>query len=280
MLELDGQKPNGILRPGAIEREFRLARHQPAPDLAYFVQRYWVVRWDLRGRPPYLQETLPFPCVNLAIQRGRSGVFGVVSGRFAARLEGQGWVFGVKFRPGAFFPFLGAPVTQITDRVIELDALFGAAGRALERDVLAQTDERHMIALVERFLRVRLPEPDGQIELINQIVDRIVADRAITRVDHLAGPFGLSQRTLQRMFSQYVGVGPKWVIKRYRLQEAADRIASAGSCDSARLAADLGYFDQAHFIKDFKSIVGKSPSEYASEAGAARAQPAVISEIL
>ena len=74
----------------------------------------------------------------------------------------------------------------------------------------------------------------------------------------------MSPRTMQRLFRRYVGVSPKWVLQRYRLHEAAERIA-AGEQDLARLGLDLGYFDQAHFIKDFKSLVGRSPAEYAAD---------------
>ena len=72
-----------------------------------------------------------------------------------------------------------------------------------------------------------------------------------------------SQRPLQRIFSQYVGVSPKWVIMRYRLQEAADQLARNEIVNWPKMALDLGYFDQAHFIKDFKMIVGRTPAEYA-----------------
>src|SRR5690606_17313279 len=108
-----------------------------------------------------------------------------------------------------------------------------------------------------------LPEPDDNIELINQIIDCVVADRRITRVDQLAAIFERTPRSLQRLFSQYVGVSPKWVIKRYRLHEAAEQLASGMGVDWPQMAQELGYFDQAHFIKDFKSIIGVTPAEYA-----------------
>ena len=119
-----------------------------------------------------------------------------------------------------------------------------------------------MIEHAERFLRRRFPEPDGTVALINRIVDRIIADRSITKVDHVVSHFNLSKRTLQRIFHAYVGVSPKWVIRRYRLHEATEKMA-AEVLDWPRLALDLGYFDQAHFIKDFRAIVGQSPTEYA-----------------
>ena len=74
-------------------------------------------------------------------------------------------------------------------------------------------------------------------------------------------------RSLQRTFNKYVGVSPKWVIRRYRLQEAAEALA-CGHAESMRdLALRLGYFDQAHFIRDFKAVVGKTPHAYAREDG-------------
>jgi AraC-like DNA-binding protein len=84
-------------------------------------------------------------------------------------------------------------------------------------------------------------------------------------VDDLAAAAGRSPRALQRLFREYVGVTPKWVLRRLRLQEAAERMAD-GTGDWAALALDLGYFDQAHFINDFRRVVGRSPAEYAAQA--------------
>ena len=69
----------GILHPAATP--FTLSRHRPAPDLAVFVERHWIVRWDLRGRAPFRQETLPHPCVNIVIERDRARVYGVETAR-------------------------------------------------------------------------------------------------------------------------------------------------------------------------------------------------------
>ncbi|HEU5104008.1 MAG TPA: AraC family transcriptional regulator [Roseiflexaceae bacterium] len=254
---------SGILNPSAIATEFQLSRHSPAPDIGAFVERYWIVSWDRRGQAPHLQETLPFPSVHLVLERGNSRIVGVVKGKFSILLHDQGIVFGIKFRPGAYYPFVRAPVVQLTDRTIPLADVFGQDGAALEVAVCAQSDEAKMVEQAEQFLRGRLPEHDPQVELINRIVDCVVADRAIVTVDDLVARFSLTKRTLQRIFSQYVGVSPKWVIMRYRLQEAAEQMAGGEMTNWTKLALDLGYFDQAHFIKDFKTIVGQTPAEYA-----------------
>jgi AraC-like DNA-binding protein len=255
--------PTGILKPAGLGLAFNLERFAPSAELEGFVLRYWTVAWDVPEQVPYAQETLPYPCVNLAVERGRSGVFGVNTRRFQVQLAGKGWVFGIKFRPGAFYPFYRAPVAALTDRVAGLEAVFGAEGAAYERRVLACECVDEMIDCAERFLRARLPAPDEHVDLIDAVVEQIAADRAITRVDEVAEWVGVSPRTLQRMFGQYVGVGPKWVIQRYRLLEAADQLARSADVDLPGLAQALGYFDQAHFINDFRATVGSTPAEYA-----------------
>jgi AraC-like DNA-binding protein len=82
-------------------------------------------------------------------------------------------------------------------------------------------------------------------------------------VDDLAAALGIGARRLQRIFAEYVGVGPKWVIRRHRMQEAAERAAAGTGVDWAALAAELGYADQSHFTRDFTRTLGISPAQYA-----------------
>jgi len=260
-------KPRGVVNPRAGAAMFRLSLHPPAPDLAFFVEHYWVVTWDLRRRAPYLAETLPHPCVHLVIEEGHARVVGVMRGRFSRLLAGQGRVFGIKFKPGAFYPFIRAPVSAFTDRALDLHTAFGPDGVTVPGAILALTDKGEMVASAETFLRARRPERDALVEVITTIIERISTERAITTVDGLVGRLDLTKRTVQRLFGRYVGVGPKWVIRRYRLHEAAERVATGGVVDWAALAVDLGYVDQAHFIKDFKALVGKPPADYAKTIG-------------
>lgn len=106
---------------------------------------------------------------------------------------------------------------------------------------------------------------DERSDLAARIVQEVMEDRTIIKVEQLSQRTGMSVRQLQRLFHKYVGVTPKWVIKRFRLQEAAERIEKDASKPWAELAIELGYFDQAHFIKDFKAVLGKSPAAYRAE---------------
>lgn len=258
----------GILHPQAAREQFTLRRHPPAPDLGALVERHWVVRWDLRGRPAHTQETLPHPCVNLAITGRGAAIHGCPTRRSSVQLTGQGRVFGTKFRPGAFFPLLGQPVSQLTGRSVALRELFGAEADALTETVLAAADDEDQVAAVEAFLRRHLPAPDPQVARVVEVVQLALHRPEITRVEDLAERVQIPPRTLQRNFRRYVGVSPKWVIRCFRLHEAAERLARGRDLDHACLAAELGYYDQAHFIRDFKQMTGHAPSEYAARCAA------------
>jgi AraC-like DNA-binding protein len=254
-------KSKGILNPRLSAEKFNLRLYAPSQDLAYFIEHYWLIDWDLRGQEPFVSEVLSHPCVQLAFEREKTAVFGVVSSMYSHLLKGEGAVFGVKFRVGAFYPFVRFPISELTDKVLSLQELFGVDGKALSAEILSQKDDEDMICIVEKFLTPLLPEKDPIIEELNMIAELVAKDAEICKVEDLVARLPFSKRNLQRLFKQYVGVSPKWLIQRYRLHEAAEQIAKSG--DWARLAVDLGYFDQAHFIKDFKAMIGKTPIEYA-----------------
>lgn len=259
-------QPRGVLNPKAREAMSDLQWYAPRPELADLVEFYWVVSWDLRGSPPYRQETLPHPALHLVFEPGRSGLYGILAGKFGRILQDQGRVFAVKFRPAGFYPFVQTPMTVFADKVHSLHDIFGEEGGRLEAAVLGETADAGRIEVAERFLVERLPEPDAMVATVNALVEQIRTDRAVLKVEDIAQRAALSKRSVQRLFRQYVGVSPKWVIQRYRLHEAAERLAADPHLDLAQLAAELGYFDQPHFIKDFKALVGKTPADYAHAA--------------
>jgi AraC-like DNA-binding protein len=234
----------------------------PSAELAWLVQHFWVVRWDLRGHEPQQRETLPHPNVHLVFEPAGSRIYGVHSARFTQTLQGRSFAFGVKFRPGGFRPFLLRAVSTLRDRSLMPRDVFGPAFTRVEAEMLAMEDDASMVALAEGFLRQHLPVMDPLAVQVGEIVDGIVHDRLLTTVEQLVQRWSIDKRRLQRLFSEYVGVSPKWVINRYRLHEAVERLAEGATVDWAQLALDLGYFDQAHFIRDFRKLVGRPPGEY------------------
>ncbi|MEW5851784.1 MAG: helix-turn-helix domain-containing protein [Myxococcota bacterium] len=262
----------GILDPRGASGRFTLARHAPCPELAVFVEHHWIVRWNIPAGETFRQETLPFPSVHLVFQAGASGLQGVMTRRFTTDLVGRGQVVGTKFKPGGWYGFSSSSQDALTDRLLPLEQVFPGDGATRERAVLSDEDDARQVRLVEAWLLGLSPKRDELAELTGVLVQRVRERRDIVRAEQLGEHAGWSLRTLQRMFRRYVGVGPKWVIQRFRLQEAADRLARGTAGDGAALALELGYFDQAHFAKDFKALVGQSPSSYAARCAAKRAE--------
>ena len=264
-------RPKGVVAPAQARKMFRMERYLPAPALAAFLDHFWIVEWDLGEQPPYVQRTLPYPCVHLVFDRARSGIWGVPTGAFDYALEGAGKVCGLRFRPGAFRAILGRPLHGITDRVLALSEVFPWDGAAATREVLECADDAGMVAAATRLLAPHLPAPDPQVERIAAILRLVETTPGLTQVEQVAEGCGMGVRSLQQLFSEYVGVSPKWAIRRFRLHEAADRLANGIEPDLAVLAQDLGYFDQAHFTSDFRKLVGESPARYRERARPAAA---------
>ena len=252
----------GVLRHSPPPGAYRHVRYAPPGALADWVQHFWVESWDLRGFAPQTREVLPHPCVHFAFARGRTRIYGVQLNRFVRNLEGEGRVFGVKFRPGAFYPFLRRPVCSIANESFPAQSLFSDA-TAAEEELLACRDDCDMIQVASRFLFAHLPPYDPVVEQACDAVEKIASDQGVTRVESLVARCGMRDRTLQRMFRRYIGASARWVIKRYRVYEALEELSHGRQANFAALAQSLGYFDQAHFINDFKKLVGRSPAQYA-----------------
>ena len=269
----------GVLRPAETAVRADLRRDAPVSEpLRPFVERYWSVRWNLTGQPPFRSEVLSHPSVNLSVESGsepRFGVpmpavllHGVVTRRFSVDLTGVGRVSAVKFRPGGFAAFTGALPAR--DSVVPLGSELGLRADGLLAAVLAEDDDDARAAVLDAALLPRAPEPpDAYVDLLG-LVGAMISDRALVRVDQVAALGAMSVRSLQRLFAAFVGVSPKAALARYRLQDAAATIDAGEVDDLADLAASLGWFDQAHFSRDFRAVVGVPPSHYLQRARQAR----------
>ncbi|MFJ6553786.1 DUF6597 domain-containing transcriptional factor [Streptomyces luteogriseus] len=278
-MEAPRHDTRGIVDPSGLLHRVRFRRHEPAEPLRRYVEWYWLIDWDLPA--PYASHIVPHPSVNLTFQWDESGetdappyaeVTGVALGLYTRKLTGRGHVCGVKFRPGGFRPYTPeTPVSRWTGRALPAREVFPQITGDTARTVVTAAGDRAKVAALDAFL-LSLPHgPDPQADLAIDLVRRIRADRTMRRVGDFARAEGLSVRALQRLFATYVGVSPKWVILRYRIHEALEQAGTRDDIDWATLAADLGYADQAHLVRDFTATVGVPPTAYTTEARAGRA---------
>jgi AraC-like DNA-binding protein len=255
---------------------FNHVKCSPSAELAPFVEHYWVTRWDRRGCEARTASSLLDPCVHLHVQDGRAEVMGVIRGAYGTRIEGVGCVVGVKFRPGGFYPFVSRSVVEFTDRVLSASDVFDGVGESwgsvLSAAVVACDGDAEAHAVIARthldeFLGARLPSRDRVAEDVAELVAVIAASGEVRRVSDLVRASGRSERTLDRLFARYVGASPAWVIRRYRLRAAAARLTSFPGVDVSTVAGELGYADQAHFIRDFRATIGVTPGVYVQARG-------------
>jgi AraC-like DNA-binding protein len=291
----------GVLFPAESAHFVRLERYRPSADLGAFVRHYWIPRWSLPPGETHEELLLQYATCNLVIGDDYAALFGLARGVGSRTLEGTGWAFGVMLQPGTARTLLDASgpaggdgaddgasasagrepgagagatatttptprtVASLSEAPEPLDALVTDGGALAARIRSLRDDDTGMIAAFERWLRGTGLDA-GRGELINEVVHAVETDPGIRTVDELAARFGLGVRSLQRLTAEFVGMNPKWLLQRQRLQDAAARLRAPDPGSSgptlADLAAELGYADQAHFSRDFVRALGLTPGEY------------------
>lgn len=251
----------GLSRPSPPIHRYAAGEH-----LAGLVDRFWIPVWSLAE--PSTQSTLQHPVCLVVVSNTYARFYGVARGRSSITLEGDGWAVGTMLTPAAGRLVLGQSVATVTDRWIELGPLLEPehaclvddVRRAMEDDPADPAAHAAAITVTERWLATRLPV-DEQGLLVNRVVAWLRDHPEVTRVGDLARAFGLTERSLQRLVEQRLGLTPKWLVQRRRLHDAVEAL-KAGTAGLADMAADLGYTDQAHFTHDFRTVTGMTPGEF------------------
>ncbi|MET4157225.1 helix-turn-helix domain-containing protein [Agromyces sp. PvR057] len=247
----------------------RLARHAVSTDLAPLVRHVWIPRWRLPPGVVIEQGVLEYPSANLVIDATSAALHGPALGRGFQRLEGEGSAFGALLQPGVAHGLAPRSMSALIGSTAPLDELRGvdaASAATLVADIrsaLSAGDDAGAIEVFEGWLRSLHLTLGADAELLRRIVELAETDRTILRAEHLADATGLGLRALQRLVREQLGLTPKWLIGRYRMQEAAQALAAPDAPPLADLAASLGFADQAHFSRQFRAVIGETPRRYA-----------------
>lgn len=256
--------PIQILNPIQAAKYYTLRLYEPAPELASLVDKYWVMRWDLLDHPPFTCEVIPSAYTNLTFMPGGSRITGVTTGKYQYELTGSGIIFGTMFHPGGLYPFYKKSMSTLTDTTLPGGNVFTWATDALNAAMLDGISDERGVSHIESLLMQKLPAADSNIQLISDILEIADVMEAPT-VTSLCQVLSLSERRVQELLREYVGVGLKWILLRSRLQRAARFAATLQTTNWADIASELGYSDQSHFINDFKRLIGKTPAQYAKD---------------
>ncbi|WP_392543350.1 DUF6597 domain-containing transcriptional factor [Oryzobacter telluris] len=263
----------GILRPDELARHVELRRWPCDPAVDRWVENHWALRWDLPPGTGHQSQTLPHPTCSLTLEVGdhtRDGlppgetllVTGVVTRRFDVEIRGSGRVVGVRFRPGGLAALTGARARDWVDAVVPArEVLPAEVCAALAEPPLAEAPER-WAALAEDALASVGAAPDERHDLLLAVCAAMLDDHDLLAVADVAERFATTPRTLQRLFLDLVGVGPKWVLGRYRMHDAVAELDAGFEGPLTDLAHRWGWYDQAHFTRDFTALVGVTPGRY------------------
>jgi AraC-like DNA-binding protein len=253
-----------------------IVRYLPDSRVAGHVRRFWIPVWSLPAGEATVQRVLQYPVCLLVVSSDYARMVGPTTGLGRTELRGEGWAVGVMLQPATGSMLYDGPVGDLTDTFVELDRLSTLDGAGLARDVhdamaadpLDEEGQRAAVLLLEDAL-ARLPAPDEEGRLLNRIVEEVEGDPELRRVGQLCERFHLTERSLQRLTARRLGLSPKWLIQRRRLHEAAGLLRERASAyDLAAAAADLGDADQAHFTRDFRTVVGVTPGQFLAESDA------------
>lgn len=253
--------PIEVLDPVHSSQYYSVKMYDPIADLSDVIDHYWVMRWSLPEGRSFTAEIIPSPYINVTFMSGGAKITGVTTGKYTYEVVGSGSIVGAKFHPGGYRALTSKSASEITDKVIPATDSFSAATDNLNEKVLNVDDDIQAIAFLEKILLPLSRPVDENFVLVNKIIDDIKTSKFDT-VSAISSQYGVNERRLQELFQDYVGVGVKWILLRYRLLAATQIAMSEEKVNWTDCAARLGYSDQSHFINDFKRVIGKTPGQY------------------
>jgi AraC-like DNA-binding protein len=264
----------GILRPQEFARHAELRRWPAGPAVAPWVENHWSLAWDLPEGRSFASQVLPHPTCSLTVELSTHPrpevpagevliVTGVATRRFDVDVRGTGRVVGVRFRPGGLAALVRGDASRWCDEVVPARSMLPPSTCALLADAELAASPEAWMEVAEGALASMAPDgPDARYEQVLAIIGDMLDDRSLVTVAQVGARHGISVRTLQRLFTRFVGVGPKWVLGRYRMHDAVSELDDGYDGPLTDLALRYGWYDQAHFTRDFTALVGVAPGAY------------------
>jgi AraC-like DNA-binding protein len=256
---MNDEKANNPVQPVSIE----FHRHRPSLWLKPYVRNYWMLQCSGVPALPRRHRVVPDGCIDLIFMRRsqtedyRASVVGTMTRPIEEELASHLDYIGIRFNPGGFRHFFQTPPRELTDRIVSLDDPSSPSGIA-ER----LADSRGLTACLESLEDelARRFRPEERELLPEGVLETISARRGNVPMAQLGGMTGWSSRHLRRMFNESIGIGPKTFCRIIRFMSAFRALRQNPRPSLIAVALDAGYYDQAHFIREFEDFYGSSPS--------------------
>lgn len=252
--------------------------YQPHPDLASLVKCYWTLEVPAAVEAQR-QRIIPDGCLEMAFILGddikrytsdnefviqpRSMVLGQITEAFFIEPTGYVNCFAIRFYPYGLANFLSTPIKELANKETPLIGLFGEeTAKALEQKISAAANVESRITIIENFLFMKLNEQISIDNIVMATIDTMFSTRGNISIKDMLKDDKSKRRQLERKFTAQVGISPKQLCKVIRLQAVLKMMLNQGSESLSQIAYDSDYYDQSHFIKDFKAFTGMTPKEF------------------
>lgn len=253
---------------------------EPARDLSHQIKCYWNLENDDDSNPHERERVFPDGCIELIFNYGdlmrkfengseqiqeRHFIHGQLKKFIELESTGKVGIFSVRFHPAGLQPFIDFDVSGLTEKTMTVSQIWGDEGSRFEQQMLAAKNTLERIAVTEQFLLRRLSQSKKNDNLITKCVDTIIAADGLQNIDSLFHEFYVGKRQLERKFLSTVGLSQKLFARIVRFNNALQLIENKDFRTFTTVAHEGGFYDQAHFIRDFKEFTGLNPKQYFSE---------------
>lgn len=249
----------------------------PAPDLSAVIKCYWTLE-DASKETPQKQTIVPDGCMEMIFHHGdlyrqyvedgssiiqpAAFVFGQLTAPLEIEPTGSTGIFAVRFQPNGFMPFATIPLKEMENKAVPLEKLFGQTGIELEQKILTGVTTEERIKTVEAFFLNRFMHADIIDQVVKSTVETIFTAKGQLNINDLSEQTNINRRQLERKFAAAIGLSPKQLSKTIRLQYVLHMLLRGRCTSLTELAYEGEYYDQAHFIKDFKEFTGLTPGKF------------------
>lgn len=267
------------LRQTSVKKEslMNYQTFQPCHHLTTLVQCYWILE-NVIDETPEKQTIVPDGCMEMIFHYGdmyrqylengnsiiqpRCFVIGQLTRPLEIKPTGETGIFSVRFHPNGFLPFATIPIREMENTAVSLEKLFELDGLNIEQKILTSNSTSERIKHIETFLLNRLTDIETVDRIVKSTVETILTANGQLSVDELSKRTNINRRQLERKFSSAIGLSPKQLSKTIRLQATLKMLLNKQFTSLTALAYENEYYDQAHFIKDFKELTGFTPKEF------------------
>jgi hypothetical protein len=250
----------------------------PHPDFESLVKCYWTLNVP-KDPGAEKQRILPDGCVEMIFTLGddikrytseknfiiqpRTMVIGQISEPFFIEPTGVVDTFAVRFYPGGFALFTQIPVKDFANKETHIKNVFGEViANDLETSIVTAPGTKERIQIAEEFLSAQMRKADVIDNILKSTIDTILSTKGRVAINEILNYDLARRRQLERKFSQRVGISPKQLGKIIRLQETLKMLLNQHEGSLTEIAYENQYFDQSHFIKDFKEFTGVNPKDF------------------